>query len=247
MEYGKSWRFRQSNKGSTHLNQRQINSPTESGPQSNPAIIVQRAGVDPDSLTPGDIRQLQKTMGNEAVCRMFKSPASPGVISTEKNPDGAGITSAPGVAQLAKDEAARGKKHRRVTIAKAKITELSGQISPALEKHVFEGKPFDKPVDKDDPQGVHAYIGEELPASVEPVRTEGSPGKVHTIYWQYKGHPIESPKESTMFPKWMPKDHVKALIVLKLNNTSDSNVKTYVSHGQDIEVVKSGNTVYPRK
>jgi hypothetical protein len=38
----------------------------------HPAIIIQRAVFDPDSLTPHDILQLQRTMGNQAVGRLLK-------------------------------------------------------------------------------------------------------------------------------------------------------------------------------
>jgi hypothetical protein len=39
---------------------------------SNPAVIIQRARIDPKSLTPADVLQLHRTIGNRAV---GKSPS----------------------------------------------------------------------------------------------------------------------------------------------------------------------------
>ena len=93
------------------------------------------------------------------------------------------------------------------------------------------------------------------------VSTKGSKGQVHQLTWKHeKG---EKPKSSTMFPDWMPPDHVKTLIALKFSDDtskvvkekidfkklaiSSESIKTYISHGQDINIEKKGDTVYPTK
>ncbi len=46
-------------------------------PISNPASIIQRARINPKSLTPADVLQLQRTIGNRAVGRLLSSMRTP--------------------------------------------------------------------------------------------------------------------------------------------------------------------------
>ena len=43
--------------------------------QTDPAILIQRAKLDPTSLTPGDVMQLQRMVGNQAVGRLLAQTA----------------------------------------------------------------------------------------------------------------------------------------------------------------------------
>ncbi len=88
--------------------------------------------------------------------------------------------------------------------------------------------------------------------------TTGSPGRVHEITWKYINK--QQTKSSTMFPKWMPPEHVNTLIALKYPEDTKvvkekvklvdlaiakEKVIEHISHGQSIDIGKSGETVYP--
>lgn len=163
--------------------------------------------------------------------------------------------------QLKKTEEERGEKHKRVAKSKEAIGLLKGSLKANLVAHVFKAKKANggEP-DHDDPSGLHAYTGGSLPAGISGEVIAGSAGQVHRLRWNWNDS--ETTKESTMFPVWMPADHAKSLIALRyLNNEevvvsppdpslgdrgiSTEDVKTYIQHGQDINIGKSGDTVYP--
>jgi len=215
-------------------------------PKTRQNALVQRArqGAGPHSAT--DILQLQRLVGNRAVTRQL-GLATAGASTT---------------VQRAKSAKERSIKHQRIAKAKEAIPILSAKVKDELVDHVFDAKPFGKKVDPKDPQGLHAYKGGgNLPSFVEEVSTKGSKGQVHQLTWKHeKG---EKQKSSTMFPDWMPPDHVKTLIALKFSDDTSKvvkekidfkklainseSVKTYISHGQDINIEKKGDTVYPTK
>jgi hypothetical protein len=45
--------------------------PRNSGALAHPATLIQRANLDPQALSPGDVLQLQRTIGNRAVTRLL--------------------------------------------------------------------------------------------------------------------------------------------------------------------------------
>ncbi len=59
--------------------QKQI-TPLSQTPVSNPASIIQRARIDPKSLTHADVMQLQQTIGNRAVGRLLSSIRNPSKV-----------------------------------------------------------------------------------------------------------------------------------------------------------------------
>jgi hypothetical protein len=211
-------------------------------PRSRQNALVQRTSLNPGSHSAKDILQLQRLVGNQAVLRQLGRRTAPAV-------------------QRAKGVEERATKHHRIAKAKENIKALSPKIKDDLADHLFDAKPFSKPVDAKDPQGLHAYkSGGTLPSFVEEVSIKGSKGRVHTLTW--KNRQGTKTKSSTMFPDWMPPDHVKTLVVLaypqdskvvnekiefaKLGISKD-DIKTHISHGQDIDIGKSGETVYPLK
>ncbi len=186
--------------------------------------------VKPDALTlsPGEASSLQRTIGNMSLGQVI---------------------------QRGKSEEARGEKHRRIEMANKAIPFLQSKVSSKLQDHLFDAKPItNKPINKDDPTGLHAYRDGKLPGGVEIVETQGSTGKVHGIKWRWNGSAKE--KKSTMFPDWMPDKHVNALIALqdgsvgaelsKMDVVSEK-VKTHILHGQDITIKSSGETTYPSR
>lgn len=215
-------------------------------PQAQQSTLVQRARQDPGSLSTNDVLQLQRLVGNQAVMRQLGRSASR---------PAAAIQRVKGVEE-------RGIKHRRIIKSKELIKILSPKLKDDLSKHIFEAEPFNKAKDLKNPQGLHAYLtGGKLPNDVEEAGVEGSKGQVHKLTWKHKGE--AKTKSSTMFPSWMPPDHVKTLIVLgypddtsmvvkeKIDlvnlDISKQDIKTYISHGQDIKLGKSGETVYPTR
>jgi hypothetical protein len=211
--------------------------------RQNALVQLTRQGASIHSAN--DILQLQRLVGNRAVTRQL----------------GRATAGASMVVQRAKGVEERGVKHQRIAKAKEAIPTLSGKLKDELVDHVFDAKPFGKNVKLEDPQGLHAYkSGGNLPGDIEEVSTKGSKGQVHLLTWKYKKG--NKSKSSTMFPDWMPPDHVKTLIALKFPQDgkvvkdkidlvklgiSPEGVKTYISHGQDINIDKSGDTVYPTK
>ena len=57
--------------------------PVQIGQLSHPATIIQQSRLDPGSLNPGDIRQLQRMVGNQAVGQILAPTRSPGVAQPE--------------------------------------------------------------------------------------------------------------------------------------------------------------------
>ncbi|MDQ1251945.1 MAG: hypothetical protein QG646_1056, partial [Euryarchaeota archaeon] len=51
--------------------------PIIQAPISNPASIIQRARINPKSLTPADVLQLQRTIGNRAVGKLLSEIRNP--------------------------------------------------------------------------------------------------------------------------------------------------------------------------
>jgi hypothetical protein len=58
-------------------------------PQLHPAAILQRAGMEPRSLTPGDVLQLQSTVGNRAVGRLLQRARQRQVLVERQEQTGA--------------------------------------------------------------------------------------------------------------------------------------------------------------
>lgn len=211
--------------------------------------LIQRARLAPDTLAPGDVVRLQRTMGNHALANLLERAPAASIIRSQ---------AAAEPVQRKKDEQARGEKHRRVAKSREVVDQLSGNIQDDLNKHIYDAKPFGKAIDQNDPQGLHAYKNDALPKDVEVVGTKGSTGKVHEITWKYKNK--QKTKASTMFPTWMPPEHVNTLIALKYPEDTKvvkekvklvelaiakEKVIEHISHGQKIELGKSGDTVYP--
>ncbi|GAA6614515.1 hypothetical protein [Scytonema sp. NUACC26] len=148
----------------------------------------------------------------------------------------------------------REEKQQRVARAKQTIKLLGNNITPSLNKHIFDALPTSGgQANPEEPSGLHAYNNQELPRGIEIEATEGSNNKVHTLTWRWKtGRKL---KESTMFPKWMPKEHVNTLIALKFPETRQTEVqqdrlypeaaRTYIQRGLKIKLARAGDTVYP--
>jgi len=62
--------YAQQPKKTDNTSQKQTTLPKQF-PTSHPAAIIQRARINPKSLTPADILQLQRTIGNRAVGRLL--------------------------------------------------------------------------------------------------------------------------------------------------------------------------------
>ncbi len=69
-------KYTQQFKGSKSKFQKNL-APTIHTPVSNPAAIIQRARIDPKSLTSADVLQLQRTIGNRAVGRLLSEIRKP--------------------------------------------------------------------------------------------------------------------------------------------------------------------------
>lgn len=54
-------------------------------PQTHPATIIQRAKLDPSSLTPRDVLQLQRSIGNQAVGRLLAQAAKYQLVAPKEN------------------------------------------------------------------------------------------------------------------------------------------------------------------
>ncbi|MGI8730098.1 MAG: hypothetical protein ACR2LK_08945 [Solirubrobacteraceae bacterium] len=154
--------------------------------------------------------------------------------------------------QRAKSGEQRSTKHRSIHKALRTIGLLGKNIKAGLDRHVFDALPVSKALDKADPTGLHAYRGGRLPAGVTGVVT-GNPNKVHTLTWHWGGK--AQTKQSTMFPTWMPEDHVRTLIALDYvgeranavpaTDIDSSAARTYITRGARISLSKAGDTVYP--
>lgn len=185
---------------------------------------------------PRDVLALQRLIGNAAAARLACDEPAPTV-------------------QRKKSEQEKADKQRRVALATTAIASIDKKVTSKIKAHVFQGKPFDKEINKADPKGLHAYTDGALPPGMELRSVEGSAGRVHSITWRYTGNDVE--KRSTMFPVWMPASHVNALLALDYptevtgadltaaEKKAKSHVHTYASRGQTIKIGKSGETIYP--
>ncbi len=116
-----------------------------------------------------------------------------------------------------KTEAERGRQQSDKAHATRTIALLRRNLKKACDDHLFRGVPLDPvgPIDPADPVGVHAYTANgTLPPGVQQVDRRGAKGKVHQIDWHWNGQAADTAKPSTMFPCWVPPDHVRTLIQL---------------------------------
>jgi hypothetical protein len=147
----------------------------------------------------------------------------------------------------------RATKHRRKARAQATIALLGDNLKDGLDRHVFKAMPVTKALDKDDPTGLHAYTDGELPDGVAG-DVLGNENTVHSLRWHWTGHETHV-KDSTMFPKWMPAEHVRTLIALQYPTErkaavaaellSPTDTKTYITRGTRVVLSKAGETIYP--
>ena len=147
-----------------------------------------------------------------------------------------------------KTEAERSDKHQR--IAKAK-TEIAGKtITDKLKNHMFRGQPTKdtEAFSANKATGMHAYTDGDFPTRDDDgenhtvdAEVQGNPNKVHTINWRWSTSSSDDRKSSTMFPQWMPAQHVIALVAGGLASKTDK----YIKHGLKFKVEKKGGTAYP--
>lgn len=103
------------------------------------------------------------------------------------------------------------------------------------------------------PTGLHAYTNGALPTGIVQVGIQGSATTVHQLSWRWNDS--TQTKGSTMFPNWMPPEHVRTLIALKYPDTCANAVepshlfptdaRTYIQHGHEVKLTQKGDTVYP--
>lgn len=139
------------------------------------------------------------------------------VVPVADRTDGLAALLQRSVLQRGKSERERGEAQSDQAHALRTIGLLRNNLKAASDDHLFRGVPLDPPgpIDQADPVGMHAYTasGALAPGVVEVAR-RGSKGKVHQIDWHWAGQPADTVKPSTMFPSWMPPDHVRTLIQL---------------------------------
>ncbi len=76
MAHDESRRLERNHQDSIRRDQATVSSPGVSGLQASALAIAQRAAINPYSLAPADVMQLQKTLGNEAVSRLLEAPGA---------------------------------------------------------------------------------------------------------------------------------------------------------------------------
>ncbi len=148
--------------------------------------------------------------------RAARTVAARSITPPERRDDALGALLARSVLQR-KTEAARGRAQSDKAHATRTIALLRNNLKQACDDHLFLGVPLDPvgPIVPADPVGVHAYTAAgALPAGVQQVDRRGAKGKVHQIDWHWNGQAAATAKPSTMFPCWMPPDHVRTLIQL---------------------------------
>lgn len=211
-----------------------------------------------EPLTAQNVLALQRSIGNAAVGRL--------VATEQRNHERTRVP-----VQRAKTDEERGKHQRRIDMAETAAHQLAGGVNAALKAHIFHGVPVGSAVNHEAPQGLHAYLDTKgtLPAGIVEVDKGESAGrkeKVHVITWRYKNaKDPKAVKKSTMFPVWMPPEHVLALIALErpesmqglaVNQSTNvrtketdpvtiSEIRTHILRGVKINIERSGNTVYP--
>ena len=166
------------------------------------------------------------------------------------------------VVQRAQTEKERGDKFQRKALGTATITKLGNNLKGTLDEHIFKAVPADGgAVNHNAPTGLHAYTNGALPSKIAKDRARGSPADVHELRWYWDVPPGRQPaanqmKESTMFPIWMPAEHVRTLIQLEHKSTRASAVEDplnrdeteeYILQGHTVPIKKAGDTVYPVK
>lgn len=151
------------------------------------------------------------------------------------------------IMQYKKNENERTEKIKRVQHAKNMINKYANQFDENLRKHIFVGEKNNGTL-----TGLHAYVNQALGGNVINVSTEGNVNKVHKITWRWADDNNNNTKQSTMFPKWMPENHVKMLIAIQFPSVIgeqsvpySDELRTYISHGLNINIEKRGNTCYP--
>ena len=226
------------------------------------AAVVRQAQREPSALTPSAVLQLQRIIGNHAVSQVIATTATRRLAEDGEraarplpsNDETVQRESDAALVQRAKTEEQRSEKHRRVARAKQTIQLLGNNLKPNLDGHLFNARPANggEP-DPDAPTGLHAYTNQALPDGIHQVGIRGSENSVHQLTWRWEDS--TQTKVSTMFPRWMPPQHVRTLIALRYPDTRANNIgqnaiypdytRTYILHGLEIQLAKSGDTVYP--
>ncbi|WP_194894790.1 hypothetical protein [Catenulispora pinisilvae] len=238
-------------------------------------------------LSAQNVLALQRAVGNAAVSRLVEAErhshgpscghAAPAATAdASRGPAAAApvqrarAAAAPPAAatpvQRAKTEDERGAHLRRIEMAETAATQLAARIhGTTLADHIFAGRPMSGGLDRNAPQGLHAYTDKKLPSGIQEVQADriGNQDKVHVITWKYEGR--DATKRSTMFPRWMTRDHVLALIALQRGGnvqelpvnasknvrTSETKpvsaheIRTHILRGVEINLQVVGDTVYP--
>lgn len=222
-------------------------------------------------LTAQNVLALQRAVGNAAVSRLVEAERhshgpSCGHAAPAATADVSRSPAAAAPVQRAKTEDERGAHLRRIEMAETAATQLAARIhGTTLADHIFAGRPMSGGLDRNAPQGLHAYTDKKLPSGIQEVQADriGNQDKVHVITWKYEGR--DATKRSTMFPRWMTRDHVLALIALQRGGnvqelpvnasknvrTSETKpvsaheIRTHILRGVEINLQVVGDTVYP--
>ena len=186
-----------------------------------------------------------------------RPPQPAGLVQLQAQP----ASSQPPVVQLAKSVAERSAKNKRIVFAKRTIRLIAPKFKAEMSTHLFTAEGTNAA-----PSGLHGYTDGKLPNDVQVSSIKGSPADKHKITWSKGAGPSFGKKESSMFPKWMPKDNLKTLIGLqypelapgalpepakddleavKEHTALKTAAKNYVSMGHVIPFTKHGDTVYP--
>jgi hypothetical protein len=156
---------------------------------------------------------------------------------------------------LQRDDDDQAVKQKRRSRAQKTIALLGTNLDKKLDDHLFKAFPADgKPVNKDDPVGLHAYTGGGMPPGIAAGVVTGNVNKVHSLNWHWTDH--ATTKDSTMFPVWMPETHVRTLIALQFpdkradrtiaaTDLAPSDAKTYITRGTSVKLKLKDATVYP--
>ncbi len=156
-----------------------------------------------------------------------KPVAARAITPPERRDDALGALLARSVLHR-RTEAERGRAQSDKAHATRTIALLRNNLKRACDDHLFLGVPLDPvgPIVPADPVGVHAYTTGALPAGVRQVDRRGAKGKVHQIDWHWNGQAAATAKPSTMFPCWMPPDHVRTLIQLTYPGSCNTPLAT---------------------
>lgn len=216
-------------------------------------------------LAAQNVLALQRAIGNAAVSRLVDAEQHAHGPDRGHSAAAAATPAAAAPVQRVKTEEERGSHLRRIEMAETAAGQLAAGVNAALADHLFEGHPITGGVDRNAPQGLHAYSANgSLPDGIETVGTgAGNKDKVHVITWKYRQ--AQATKRSTMFPRWMPRNHVLALVALRqgadvrelpVNKSknvrsgetkpvSAQEIRTHVLRGVEINLQMVSETVYP--